>query len=95
VARASWVHDECTGQGERQRDSPSKRGGDEAVEMGFDTVFPVGGDAPVTLGGGDDLLEHQSRRGKVRCGPSEEEKVALRELTEGGDWRRQLSDRRR
>jgi hypothetical protein len=38
----------------------------------------------VTLGASDNLLQHRSRRGKVRRGPSEEEKAARRELTEGG-----------
>jgi hypothetical protein len=35
-------------------------------------VFPISGGAPMTLSGGDDLLQHRSRRGKVRRGPSEE-----------------------
>jgi hypothetical protein len=38
----------------------------------------------MTLGAGGDLQQHQSTRGKVRCGPSEEEKMAQRELTERG-----------
>jgi hypothetical protein len=44
-------------------------------------MFSVGGGASVTVGGGGDLLQHWSRRGKVRCRPSEEEKEARRELT--------------
>jgi hypothetical protein len=40
-------------------------------------VFPIGG---------GDLLQHESRSKKVRCGPFEEEKVVQRELTEGGGW---------
>jgi hypothetical protein len=38
-------------------------------------VFLVGGDALVTLSDGDDLLQHRSRRGKLRRGPSEEEEA--------------------
>jgi hypothetical protein len=53
-------------------------------------VFPVGGGAPVTLGGGGDLLQHWSGRGKVRHKPSKEEKAVWRELTEGGGWRRRF-----
>jgi hypothetical protein len=53
--------------------------------MGF------GGSAPMTLGVGGDLQQHQSTRGKVRCGPSEEEKMALYTILV---WR-WLSDRRR
>jgi hypothetical protein len=34
MARSSCVHSECTGQDERRHDSPSKQGGDEAMEMG-------------------------------------------------------------
>jgi hypothetical protein len=40
VARAPWVYDECARQGEWEHDSPSKRGGDEAVEMSFDGGVP-------------------------------------------------------
>jgi hypothetical protein len=43
-------------------------------------VFLVGDDALMTLGD-DDLLQNRCRRGKVRCGPSEEEKVVWTELS--------------
>jgi hypothetical protein len=58
-------------------------------------AFLIGRGTPMTLGGGDDLLQHRSRRGKVRRGPSVEEKVAQRELTEGGGWRRRFAQFRR
>jgi hypothetical protein len=50
-------------------------------------VSPVGGGIPVILGGGGDVLQYRGRRGKVRRGPFDEEKVAKTELTKGGSWR--------
>jgi hypothetical protein len=48
AGRAPWVHDECAGQGERQRDSPSKQVGNEAMEMG--SGGGVSGDGGVLSG---------------------------------------------
>jgi hypothetical protein len=44
VARASWIHGECAGQGERWCNSPSKQGSDKVTETGSGSdVFGDGG----------------------------------------------------
>jgi hypothetical protein len=51
--------------------------------------FFNGGDTPMTLGGGGDLLQHRGIKGKVRRGSVEVEDAARMELTEVGERRRQ------